>query len=101
MHRTQPNWRIHLAAATIAMGGGLAVKMTPVELAVLALTIGMVLAAEAANSALEAAVDAVGPDVSLHAKHAKDASAAAVLILAAASVVVALILFTPRVLAIL
>jgi len=93
--RTQPNWRIHLAFAAAAIAAGLSVGLAPVELAVLALTIGFVLAAEAANTALEAAVDAIGVH-SLPAKHAKDAAAGAVLVAALTSVLVGLALFVPR-----
>jgi diacylglycerol kinase (ATP) len=80
---------------------GLFLRVTPSELAILAITIGLVLAAEAANTAVESAVDAVGPEYSLPGKHAKDAAAAAVLILAVTAVVVAAALFIPRLAALL
>ena len=97
---TEPNWRIDVVCGAAAIILGLVLQLTPAELAILALTIGFVLAAEAANTALEDAIDAVGV-YSEHAKHAKDAAAGAVLVAAITSVVVGVVLFGPRVLALL
>jgi diacylglycerol kinase (ATP) len=58
------------------------------ERAILLLCVALVVAAEAANSALEALVDLVSPGWNDHARTAKDAAAAAVLALAVGSVVV-------------
>jgi diacylglycerol kinase len=94
---TQPNWRIHLVFAILAVGAGIGLRVPPGELAVLVLTIGLVLTAEIFNTAVEAAVDAIGPGYSSAAKHAKDAAAGAVLVAAATSVVVGLVIFVPRI----
>ena len=97
--RTQPNWRIHLALAVAAITLGVALRVPPVELGLLALTIGLVLALECMNTAVESTVDAVGGPPSFAAKCAKDTAAAGVLVGAATAVVVALIIFGPRLLA--
>ncbi len=97
--RTQPNWRIHVLLALLAVSLGLALRVQPVELALLALTVGLVLALECVNTAVEAAIDAQGGPPSFPAKCAKDSAAAGVLIGAATAVVVALIIFGPRLLA--
>lgn len=60
----------------------------------------MVLAAEAFNSAIEALGDAVSPDYNTHIKHAKDLAAGAVLLTAIAAAIVGLIIFVPKILAI-
>jgi len=94
--RTQPNWRIHVAAA---FGAGIAAglfRVSPAEWAVLVLTIGLVLAVEAANTAVERAVDAQGNPPSVMAKQAKDVSAAASLVAAGTSLLVAAFIFGPR-----
>jgi diacylglycerol kinase len=96
---TQPNWLLHLLAGGLVIIGGIVLRVTPLEVAILALTIGVVLAAEAVNTAIEAAVDAIGPEFSVHAKHAKDAAAAAVLVCAATSLVVAVAILLPRLIA--
>lgn len=96
--RTQPNWRIHLAAVLGASGAGALFQISPAEWSVLVLTIGLVLAVEAVNSAVERAVDAQGGPPSLVAKQAKDASAAAALLAAGTSLLVAAFIFGPRLL---
>ena len=55
------------------------------------------MAAETANTAIEAVVDLVSPEYHVLAKHAKDCAAGAALILAATSVVVAAIVFFPKI----
>lgn len=66
-----------LALAVIVAGALL--RLPPLGWAVVALAIGLVLAAELLNTALEAAVDLVSPDDHPLAKRAKDVAAAGVL----------------------
>ena len=94
--RTQPNFRVHLLAAAIAVGVAILLRLSPVELALIVLTISVVLAAEALNTALETVCDLVSPAYHPLVKRAKDASAAAVLVTAIGSVLVALLLFVPH-----
>jgi diacylglycerol kinase (ATP) len=94
--RTQPNFWVHLTAAGAALGLGIALRLTPVELAVLVLAIALVLVVESLNSALEALADTVSPGYHPLIERAKDMSAAAVLLAAASSVAIALVLFGPR-----
>ena len=98
--RTQTNWRIHLVVAAAVVVLAALLRVQPVELAVLALTIGFVLALESVNTAVESAIDAVGGPPSFAAKCAKDCAAAAVLIGAITAVVVGTIIFGPRILAV-
>jgi len=96
--RTQRNWRIHVVAAALAIVLAFALRVSPVEFAVLALTIALVLALETMNSALEATIDALAQPPSEPARHAKDAAAGSVLIAALLSLVVAVAIFGPRLL---
>ena len=96
--RTQPNWRIEIAAGAAAVAAGLSFGLSLAELALVALTVGVVLAAELVNTAVEAAVDAMDRPPSAAAKHAKDAAAGAVLVAAMTSIVVAGLLFGPKIL---
>lgn len=98
--RTQPNFCIHLVAAGAVVLASVWLGVGGVELAVLALAIGLVLAAEALNTALEALVDLASPTYHPLAKVAKDVGAAAVLLAALAAVVVGLVVLVPRLLAI-
>jgi undecaprenol kinase len=58
---------------------GALLRLPPLGWAVVALAIGLVLAAELLNTALEAVVDLVSPDDHPLAKRAKDVAAAGVL----------------------
>src|SRR5690349_24431060 len=78
--RTQPNFRVHLAAAVTACGVGIALEISAPEFVALLLAIGLVLVAEAVNTAIEAAVDLASPGFHPLARIAKDGAAAAVLI---------------------
>jgi len=99
--RTQPNFVVHVAAACVALGLGIALRLGPLELALIILTIALVLVVESINTALETLCDLVSPGVHPLIKRAKDISAAAVLIAAAAAVTVAVLLFGPRLLGLL
>ena len=93
--RTQPNFSVHVAAAVVALGVGVWLRLSSVELAVLVLTCTLVLVVESINTALEAMCDLVSLEYHPLIKRAKDVSAAAVLMSAMAAVVVALLLFLP------
>jgi diacylglycerol kinase len=99
--RTQPNFRIHLLAATAVVGTALGVGATVFEIAVLTLAIGLVMIGEAFNTAIEAAVDLTSPAIHPLARVAKDVAAASVLIAAAIAVIVGLMVLGPRLLVLL
>ncbi|MCX7781093.1 MAG: diacylglycerol kinase family protein [Negativicutes bacterium] len=94
--RTQRNMKIHLATAAMAAAFAWILGFSAIEFAILTVTIAAVLIAEMINSALEAVVDLVSPDVNPLAKLAKDMAAGAVLISALASLIVGYLLFWPR-----
>ena len=97
--RTQRNARIELAAGLVAVVLGLWLGLAPLEWALLALTIALVLALEWINTSLELAVSLASPERHPSAKAAKDVAAACVLLGAVVSVVVGLLVFAPRLLA--
>lgn len=99
---TQRNFRIHVCLGSIAIGFGLLLKASVVELAVIGLTIGLVLAMELLNTAIESVVDlTVKQTYHELAKIAKDCAAAAVLVAAIAAVLVAGCILFPKVWALL
>lgn len=89
------NLRIHLALGTLAAAFAAVAPLDPGARALLLLCVAAVTAAEAANSALEAAVDLASPGLSEGARVAKDAAAGAVLALAAGSVLVLAVVAAP------
>jgi diacylglycerol kinase len=93
---TQRNARIHMALGLLAVTAGFFFRIGHDEWLALVLTITLVLTTEGCNTALEAAVDLASPELHPLAKIAKDVSAGAVLLAAIASVIVGLIIFLPR-----
>lgn len=93
---TQRNFRIHTVIGTLAISLGVFLHLEPVEIAVIGLTSGLVLALELLNTAIESVVDLTVKQ-SYHelAKIAKDCAAGAVLISAIAAVLVAGSLLLP------
>jgi diacylglycerol kinase len=96
-YATQRNLKIHAAAAVAAVSAGVYLGLSAAELAVLALTIAGVIAAEMLNTAVEAVVDLVSPEFHPLAKIAKDVAAGAVLVMAFASLAVAYLLFVRKI----
>ena len=95
--RTQRNTWIELAAAAVVVVAGIWLHIEPLEWAVLGLTVCVILALEAVNSAIEAVVDLVSPDYHELARIAKDAAAGAMLFAVIGSLIVAAAIFGPRV----
>lgn len=94
--RTQRNARIHLTILALVIIAGVLFHLSWVEWGLVALVSGLVLALETLNSGVEALVDLVQPDHHPQAKIAKDATAGAVLLAAITAVVVGLLVFGPR-----
>ena len=94
--RTQPNFVVHVALASLAVLVGLILRLGLTDMAVVVLTIALVLVVESFNTALETLCDLVSPEVHPLIKRAKDVSAAAVLLAALAAVAIAALLFLPR-----
>lgn len=76
-YRTQANFRVELVCAALALAFSLWLRVPP---APVLLACALVLSLELVNTALEAVVDLVSPEVHPLAKIAKDAAAAAVLL---------------------
>ena len=94
--RTQRNFRIHVFVGAIAISLSIFLGLSPVEIAVIGLTIGAVLTMELLNTAIESVVDlTVQTNYHELAKIAKDCAAAAVLVSALVSVMVAGSLLLP------
>jgi diacylglycerol kinase (ATP) len=93
---TQRNFRIHTVIGALVISLGVFLHLKPVEMAVIAVTVGLVMAMELLNTAIESVVDLTVKQ-SYHelAKIAKDCAAGAVLISALAAVLVASSLLLP------
>lgn len=93
---SERHFQIHLIAATCAVIMAAFLGFSALEWAILMVTIGLVLVAEGLNSAIERAIDTTTPSFHPLAKAAKDIAAGAVLIAAIVSVIVGLLLYGPK-----
>ena len=97
--KSEANLKIHLLAATIAVGAGGYFSISKTEWCLVVLCIVVVLSAETFNTSIEHLTNLVSPDRHPLAKKTKDAAAGAVLWVAIGAFLVGLIIFLPKVLA--
>jgi diacylglycerol kinase (ATP) len=95
--RTQRHLRIHALVAALAIGAGVALRISAAEWAAIVVLITLVTALELLNTVIEVVVDLVTPDYHPAAKVAKDVAAGAVLVAAIGAVATAAVIFVPRV----
>src|SRR3989339_384369 len=95
--KTQPNYRIHLFLSLISVAAGFYLKISYFEflLIVFLITVGLVI--ETINTALEEATDAIDTKIREDIKITKDVSAAAMLIFAIGSALIAAMIFVPKI----
>lgn len=95
------NARIHIFIAVCVLIAGFVFKLSAGEWIVIIWSIGMVVALEAINSAIENLADFVSPEKHDKIKKIKDLAAGAVLLGAMVAVIIGLIVFLPKIIAIL
>ena len=83
--------------AILAFYLGFALQISSMEWAVLVLTVGQVMVAEAFNTAIEIDIDLTSPEYHPFARDTKDVAAAAVLLCTIVAGVVGLIIFLPKI----
>ncbi|MBU4459044.1 MAG: diacylglycerol kinase family protein [Verrucomicrobia bacterium] len=93
---TQPNARIHVAAAACVVVAGFLAGLTRAEWCAIVFAIAMVIVTEALNTALEFLADATSPGFHPFVKKSKDVAAAAVLMAAICAIVIGLLVFGPH-----
>lgn len=94
--QNQRNLRIHVTIAAAVVIAGLALRINRSEWAVVVSLIALVIGLELLNTAIEALVDLASPVPHPLAKVAKDTAAGAILVAAAGSAIVGVIIFLPR-----
>ena len=100
--KSQLNFRIEFLLAIMSYVMAFYLRFTYVELALLTITIALMLFAEMINTVIEFVVDAYfGNKFSVLAKMAKDIAAGAVTIVAILTLLVGVLLFFPKIFAIL
>jgi len=86
------NFRIHLLAVVVVIIAGTLIQLTETEWLAVIITMGIVLALEAMNTAVETIIDLVSPEYHPLAKKAKDVAAGAVLLFVFAALGVAVVI---------
>lgn len=97
----EPNAWIHLAAAAGVLVGAWVLDFSTVEWVLIIFAIGIVFAAEALNSAIEALCDYACKEHNEMIGRSKDLAAAGVLIAALTAAAIGLILFVPKIIVLL
>lgn len=97
--KTQLNIKRQLAIAVFVVGIGLILKIPKIEFMFLIFSIALVIFAETLNTAIETVVDMYTEKYNEKAKIAKDVGAGAVLVCSINSVIIAIIIFAERILA--
>jgi len=96
--KTQPNYKIHLFLSILAIIGSIVLKVSYFEfiLIIFMITVGLVI--ETLNTSLEQTTDAIDRKIREDIKIAKDIAAAAMLIYAIGSTIIAGMIFLPKIL---
>lgn len=95
--KTEQNLTVHLIATIIAIVAGVYFKISTVEWCIIVLTIALVIGLEMVNTAIEYTIDMAMPNIHPLAKIAKDVASGAVLVSAIASLVIAGLIFVPKI----
>ncbi len=97
--KTQPNFKVHLFAAIVVVLFGFWVKLSANQWLALVITIFSVLSSETMNTAIEEIVNMIEPQYNKVAGLIKDIAAGAVFITSVMAIVVGLIIFVPKIIA--
>jgi diacylglycerol kinase len=100
LFKEEPNARLHMLSAISIVILGFVFKISLSEWIAISFAIGFVFAFEIINSAIENLADFVSPEKHLLIKKVKDLSAFGVLVSALTALVVGIIVFLPKIVAI-
>lgn len=94
--RSQPNFRVHVFFATLAIVLGFLFHLSRPEWSVIIFVIGLVLIAEMVNTSIESVVDLITDQFHLKAKIAKDVAAGMVLVSAIIAIITGILIYIPH-----
>jgi diacylglycerol kinase (ATP) len=97
LFKNEANAQVHLLATIVVIFAGFYFKIDQKDWLFLCFAIGLVIAAEALNTAIEKLVDLLHPQNHKQAGLVKDLAAAGVLIASMVSVVIAAFVFVPKI----
>ncbi len=99
--KTTRHLSVHILSAVLAVIFGFYFQVSSIEWIALVFAIGFVIVTEALNTAIEIDIDLTSPEYHPYARDTKDVAAAAVLLSVFTAIIVGLIIFLPKVLALL
>lgn len=91
--KSELNMKVHSCCAILVLAAAAVFRLPPSSWMLLLLAITLVLAAELLNTAIEATIDLVSPEIHPLAKKAKDTAAGAVLLAAVFAVMTGIYVF--------
>ncbi len=91
--KSELNMKVHSMLAVVVLAAAAFFRLPPLSWMLLLLAITLVLSTELLNTAIEATIDLVSPDIHPLAKTAKDTAAGAVLLTAVFAVIVGIYVF--------
>ena len=95
--KTQHNSWVQLVLAFIVVSMGIFFNISQTEWIFIVFSIGLVISAEAFNTAFEFDIDLTSPTYHPYARDTKDVAAAAVLVTSIMATIVGLIIFLPKI----
>ncbi|MFT4093109.1 MAG: diacylglycerol kinase family protein [Niabella sp.] len=95
--RSEQNVKVHIVAAIAAITGGFVLRISAAEFIAVLICIGLVIAFEMFNTAVEKLCDFVSPEYHTQIKLIKDLSAGAVLVMAIISFITGMVIFLPKI----
>lgn len=95
-YKNEQSMWIHAIATIVTIILGIVCSLSLTEWAIVFIALGVILASELINTAIEAAVDLVTLEIHPLAKIAKDCGSAATFVLTIVSVIICLIVFVPH-----
>lgn len=93
--KEEPNLKFHFLAGLLVIIAGVILRISRTDWMIIIFLIGFVISVELTNTAIEAVVDAFTDKEHSGAKLAKDISAGAVLVAAATSAILGIMIFLP------
>ncbi|RBW70511.1 diacylglycerol kinase family protein [Bacillus taeanensis] len=96
--KNERNFRIHTAAVIVVLVMAKIFALSVMKISILIIVIGIVLALELMNTAIECVVDLASPDYHPLAKIAKDTASGAVFIFSIVAVIIGVLFFIPPIL---
>lgn len=96
-YKREQNLKIHILIMFLVIIFGIIFKISKIEWIICLILFGLVITEELMNTAIEAIVDIIMPQINPKAKLAKDVAASAVLVTAISSAIVGLIIFVPKI----